>query len=136
LIPPLKKRDIFWVVVLTRPGCTHVVCTIFFLLFFLICTTVTEKSRVVSWCYQQFFWYWYFAIIGFNWAVSILVNITSLAGTPFFCKRGVGCIKKGDGAPFFPQKGCQCPLFERKRGSRQKKNTKMDQPRFPLVSVW
>jgi hypothetical protein len=26
----------------------------------------------------------------------------------------------GAGAPFFPQKGGQCPLFEGKRGSRKK----------------
>ncbi len=72
----------------------------------------------------------------FNWAVGILVGITSLAGTPFFRKTGAGCIKKGAGAPFFPQKGGQCPLFEEKSGSRQKNDTKMYRLRFPLVSVW
>jgi hypothetical protein len=50
-----------------------------------------------------------------------LVGITSLAGTPFFHKRGAGCIKKRAGAPFFPQKGGQCPLFEGKRGFPPKK---------------
>jgi hypothetical protein len=39
-------------------------------------------------CYQQFFWYWYFASIGFNWVVGISVGITSLAGTPFSAKGG------------------------------------------------
>jgi hypothetical protein len=58
--------------------------------------------------------YQYFAGIRFNWAVGILVGITSLAGTPLFCKRGAGCIKKGASAPFFPQKGGQCPLFGEK----------------------
>jgi hypothetical protein len=46
-------------------------------------------------------------ILGLNWAVGISVGITSLAGTPFFRKRGAGCIQKGAGAPFFPQKGGQ-----------------------------
>jgi hypothetical protein len=49
-----------------------------------------------------------------HWAVGILVGITSLAETPFFHKRGAGCTKTGDGAPFFPQKGGQCPLFREK----------------------
>jgi hypothetical protein len=87
-------------------------------------------------CYQQFFRCQYFAGIRFNWAVGISVGITSLAGTPFFRKRGAGCIKKGAIAPFSPHKGGKCPLFEGKRGSQQKNDTKMYRPRFPSVSVW
>jgi hypothetical protein len=60
------------------------------------------------------FRYRYFAGIRFNWAVGISVGITSLAGTPFFRKRGAGCVKKGAGAPFFTQKGGQCPLLREK----------------------
>jgi hypothetical protein len=61
-----------------------------------------------------FFQYWYFAGIRFHWAVGILVGITSLVGTPFFHKRGAGCINKGASALFFPQKRGQCPLFKGK----------------------
>jgi hypothetical protein len=82
------------------------------------------------------FWYRYFAGIRFNWAVGILVSITSLAGTPFFRKRGAGCIEKGASAPFSPQKGGHCPLFEVKGVPAKKNDTKMYRPRFPLVSVW
>ncbi len=64
-----------------------------------------DISRVVSRCYQQFFWYRYFAGIRFNWAVGISVGITSLAGTPFFRKRGGWLYQKGAGAPFFLQIG-------------------------------
>jgi hypothetical protein len=80
---------------------------------------LTTLELEIPRCYQQFFWYRYFATIRFNWAVGILVGITSLAGTPFYCKKGAGCIKKGVSAPFFPQNGGQCPLFEGKRGSHQ-----------------
>jgi hypothetical protein len=34
-----------------------------------------------------------------------------LAGTPFFRKRGVGCIKKGAGATFFLKKGAIAPFL-------------------------
>ncbi len=96
--------------------------------------TKKKQSRDTT-VFQQFFWYRYFAGIRFNWAVGISVRITSLAGTPFFRKRGAECIEKGACAPFFPQKGGQGPLFEGKRGSRQKNDTKMYRPRFPLVSL-
>jgi hypothetical protein len=35
-------------------------------------------------------------------------------GTPFFRKRGAGSIKKGAGAPFFPQKGVSAPFLMEK----------------------
>ncbi len=70
-------------------------------------------------------------------AVGIFpVGITNLARTHFFRKRGAGCTKKGAEAPFFPRKEGQCPLFEGKRGSRQKNDTEMYRPRFPSVFVW
>ena len=53
-------------------------------------------------------------------AVGISVGITSLAGTPFFGKRGAGCIKKGAGAPFFLKKGASAP-FLREKGVPAKK---------------
>jgi hypothetical protein len=56
--------------------------------------------RVIPRCYQQFFWYRYFAGIRFIWRSVFPVGITNLAGTPFFRKRGAGCMKKGAGAPF------------------------------------
>jgi hypothetical protein len=65
-------------------------------------------SRVVSRCYQQFFWYRYFAGIRFIWRsvwYVFPVGITNLVGTPFFRKRGAGCIKKGAGAPFLREIG-------------------------------
>ncbi len=74
---------------------------------------------------QQFLRYRYFAGIRFNWAVGISVGITSLARTHFFRKRGAGCIKKGAGGLFSPQKGGHCPLFEGKWGSRQNNDSKI-----------
>ena len=71
--------------------------------------------RVIPRCYQQFFWYRYFAGIRFIWRSVFPVGITNLAGTPFFRKRGAGCIKKGAGAPFFLKKGAIAP-FLRERG--------------------
>jgi hypothetical protein len=53
----------------------------------------------------------------------------------FSAKGGLAVSKRGPVPPFY-QKGGQCPLFELKRGSRQKNDTQMYQPRFPLVSVW
>jgi hypothetical protein len=37
-----------------------------------------------------------------------------LAGTPFFSKRGAGCIKKGASAPFFLKKGASAPFLREK----------------------
>ncbi len=46
--------------------------------------------------------------------------MTSLMGTPFFRKRGAGCIKKGAGAPFSLKKGALAP-FLREKGVPAKK---------------
>jgi hypothetical protein len=54
---------------------------------------------------------------GGAWGVGILA---SLAGTPFFRKRGAGCIKKGASAPFFPQKRAYAS-FLREKGVPAKK---------------
>jgi hypothetical protein len=62
-------------------------------------------------CYQQFFRYRYFAGIRFIWRSVFPVGITNLAGTPFFRKRGAGCIKKGASAPFFLKKGAFAPFL-------------------------
>ncbi len=53
----------------------------------------------------------YFAGIRFIWRSVFPVGITNLAGTPFFRKRGAGCIKKGAGAPFFLKKGTIAPFL-------------------------
>jgi hypothetical protein len=74
----------------------------------------------IPWCYRQFFWYWYFAGIRFNWAVGILVGITSLAGSPFFRKRGAGYIERGPLPPFSLKKGTSAP-FLREKGVPAKK---------------
>ncbi len=62
-------------------------------------------------CYQQFFWYRYFAGIRFNWAVGISVGITSLAGTPFFLQKGGWLYQKGGWCPLFPSKRGPVPPF-------------------------
>jgi hypothetical protein len=80
----------------------------------------TKKTRVIPRCYQQFFWYRYFASIRFTWRSVFPVGITNLAGTPFFRKRGAGCIKKGACAPFFLKKGASAP-FLREKGDPTKK---------------
>ncbi len=77
-------------------------------------------DQTIPRCYQQFFWYRYFAGIRFIWRSVFPVGITNLAGTPFYCKRGAGCIKKGAGAPFFLEKGAVAP-FLRKIGFPAKK---------------
>jgi hypothetical protein len=41
-------------------------------------------------------------------------KITSLAGTPFFRKRGAGCIKKGPVPPFSLKKGALAPSLREK----------------------
>jgi hypothetical protein len=43
------------------------------------------------------------------------VGITNSAGTPFFRKRGAGCIKKGAVSPFFLKKEAIAP-FSREIG--------------------
>jgi hypothetical protein len=63
---------------------------------------------------QAVFWYRYFAGIRFTWRSVFPVGITNLAGTPFFRKRGAGCIKKGAGAPFFLKKGAPAPFLREK----------------------
>jgi hypothetical protein len=78
------------------------------------------KCRVIPRCYQQFFRYRYFAGIRFTWQSVFPVGISNLAGTPFFRKRGAGCIKKGVGAPFFLKKGASAP-FLREKGVPAKK---------------
>ncbi len=65
-------------------------------------------------CYQQFFWYRYFAGIRFTWRLVFPVGVTNLAGNPFFRKRGAGCIKKGAGAPFFLKKRASAPFLKEK----------------------
>ncbi len=72
---------------------------------------IFENNRVVSRCYQQFFWYRYFAGIRFIWRSVFPVDFSNLAGTPFFRKRGAGFIKKGAGAPFFLKKGAIAPFL-------------------------
>jgi hypothetical protein len=42
------------------------------------------------------------------------------AGTPFFRKRGAGCVEKGAGAPFILNKGANVP-FLREKGVPAKK---------------
>ncbi len=72
---------------------------------------VRFNQSCIPWCYQQFFRYRYFAGIRFIWRSVFLVGITNLAGTPFFHKRGAGCIKKGANAPFFLKKGASAPFL-------------------------
>jgi hypothetical protein len=52
--------------------------------------------------------------------VGISVGITSLAGTPFFRKRGAGVSKRGPLPPFSLKKGASAP-FLREKGVPAKK---------------
>jgi hypothetical protein len=78
------------------------------------------NSRVIPRCYQQFFWYRYFAGIRFTWRSVFLVGITNLVGTPFFHKRGLAVSKRGPVPPFFLKKGASAP-FLREKGVPAKK---------------
>jgi hypothetical protein len=56
---------------------------------------------------------WYFRLVLLIWRELL-----------FSAKGGLAVSKRGP-VPLFPQKGGQCPLFEGKRGSRQKNDTEM-----------
>jgi hypothetical protein len=64
--------------------------------------------------------YQYFAGTRFTWRSVFPVGITNLTGTPFFHKRGAGCIKKGACAPLFLKKGTSA-TFLREKGVPAKK---------------
>jgi hypothetical protein len=86
---------------------------------------------MLSQCYQQFFWYWYFAGIRFA-GFSVLRSVSfppflytpPLSNPPFF-QKGVGAPQKGGHCPPFEEKGGHCPLFD----------TEMYRPSFPFGMV-
>jgi len=76
-----------------------------------------QGDRVIPRCYQQFFWYWYFAGIRFaGFLVFRSVSFppflyTSPLSSPLFSKKGLELLKKGAIAPLLRKKGATAPFL-------------------------
>jgi hypothetical protein len=72
-------------------------------------------------CYQQFFWYRYFAGIRFNWAVVFRLVLLVWRELLFSTKGGLAVSKSWPVPPFSLKKGAGAP-FLREKGVPAKKN--------------